>query len=382
MDLEACFEGGTPAKLRRWLGSDLIVSQQRSGDLGERMKTAFLEAFRQGAQQVILHGTDIPGLTESHIQEAFDALKSQDLVLGPSTDGGYWLIGLKKPADVFDGMEWGSSSVLNRTIAAAQGQGLSVRMLSALTDMDTPDTVKSWMPEWATWQPYVSVIIPALNEDAHIGKAILSARSPDAEILVVDGGSRDRTAERAERSGAKVLSSPRGRGLQQNLGAAAARGSILLFLHADTQLPKDYVPQVFETLMDRRVAMGAFCFKTDLNRPLMRGIEFFTNIRSRYLRLPYGDQALFVRRSCFQAVGGFPEMPIAEDLFFVRLVLRLGRIGIAPTHAITSGRRWKQGGILKTTLINQLILAGFALGISPKALARLYGRAGKNKRNI
>jgi rSAM/selenodomain-associated transferase 2 len=255
-------------------------------------------------------------------------------------------------------------------------------MLSALTDMDTPDTVKSWMPEWATWQPYVSVIIPALNEDAHIGKAILSARSPDAEILVVDGGSRDRTAERAERSGAKVLSSPRGRGLQQNLGAAAARGSILLFLHADTQLPKDYVPQVFETLMDRRVAMGAFCFKTDLNRPLMRGIEFFTNIRSRYLRLPYGDQALFVRRSCFQAVGGFPEMPIAEDLFFVRLVLRLGRIGIAPTHAITSGRRWKQGGILKTTLINQLILAGFALGISPKALARLYGRAGKNKRNI
>jgi hypothetical protein len=104
----------------------------------------------------------------------------------------------------------------------------------------------------------------------------------------------------------------------------------------------------------------------------MRGIEFTTNIRSRYLRLPYGDQALFVRRSCFQAVRGFPEMPIAEDLFFVRLVSKQGRIAIAPAYAVTSGRRWKEVGLLRTTLINQFILAGFALRISPRTLARLY----------
>jgi rSAM/selenodomain-associated transferase 2/rSAM/selenodomain-associated transferase 1 len=372
VDIEACFEGGSPAKLQRWLGPNLIFSEQSSGDLGERMKFAFLEAFQQGAQHVLLHGTDIPDLTTHHIDEAFHALKSHDLVLGPSTDGGYWLIGLRKPADLFDGMDWGTSSVFDKTVAAAREQGLSLHVLSPLTDMDTGEAVKHWMPQWAREQPFLSVIIPALNEEGRIEETILKARSPDVEIIVVDGGSGDRTAERAEHAGAVVIKGPRGRALQQNRGAAAARGSVMLFLHADTLLPKDYVAQVFETLMDRRVALGAFRFKTNLDRPFMRGIELTTQFRSRYLRLPYGDQALFVRKSHFLAAGGFPEMPIAEDLFFVRLVSKQGRISIAPAHAITSGRRWKEVGLLRTTLINQLILAGFAFGISPKTLARLY----------
>lgn len=166
------------------------------------------------------------------------------------------------------------------------------------------------------------------------------------------------------------------------MGAAAAKGKALLFLHADTVLPRDYVAGVFETLMDRRVALGAFRFKTDLDRPLMRGIELIANIRSRYLRLPYGDQALFVRKEPFEAVGGFPEIAVAEDLFFVRRVSKLGRIAIAPADALTSGRRWKELGVLRTTLINQLILIGFALGISPKTLAGLYGLEARNKRAI
>jgi hypothetical protein len=336
------------------------------------MKTAFLNAFRQGAQHVVLHGTDIPDLTVGHLDDALDALNSHDLVLGPSMDGGYWLIGLEKPADLFDGMAWGTSSVIDKTVAAARAQGLSVHVLSPLTDMDTGETIMQRMPEWARARPYLSVIIPALDEEAHIEETILNAQSPDAEVIVVDGGSGDSTVKRAERAGAAVLRGPRGRALQQNAGAAAASGSVLLFLHADTLLPKDYVTQVFETLMDRRVALGAFRFRTDLDRPLMRGIEFTTHIRSRYLRLPYGDQALFLRKSHFQAAGGFPEMPIAEDLVFVRLVSKLGRVGIAPADAITSARRWKEVGLLRTTLINQVILAGFALGISPKTLARLY----------
>jgi rSAM/selenodomain-associated transferase 2/rSAM/selenodomain-associated transferase 1 len=372
VDLEGCFDGGSFEKLRRWLGPGLVFSHQSPGNLGERMKTAFLNAFRQGAQHVVLHGTDIPDLTVGHLDDALDALNSHDLVLGPSMDGGYWLIGLKKPADLFDGMAWGTSSVFEKTAAAARAQGLSVHVLSPLTDMDTGETIMQRMPEWARARPYLSVIIPALDEEAHIEETILNAQSPDAEVIVVDGGSGDSTVKRAERAGAAVLRGPRGRALQQNAGAAAASGSVLLFLHADTLLPKDYVTQVFETLMDRRVALGAFRFRTDLDRPLMRGIEFTTHIRSRYLRLPYGDQALFLRKSHFQAAGGFPEMPIAEDLVFVRLVSKLGRVGIAPADAITSARRWKEVGLLRTTLINQVILAGFALGISPKTLARLY----------
>jgi hypothetical protein len=311
-------------------------------------------------------------LTTQHLYEAFHALKNHDVVLGPSTDGGYWLIGMKKPAELFHGMEWGTSSVFEKTLAAATAEGLSAHVLSPLTDMDTSETVRHWMPEWTREKPYLSVILPALNEEAHIEKTIFNARDPDAEIIVVDGGSRDKTIERAEQAGAAVLRGPRGRSLQQNLGAAAAKGGVLLFLHADTLLPKDYVAHVFETLMDRRVALGAFRFKTDLNRPLMRGIELATHIRSKYLELPYGDQALFVRKLHFHAAAGFPELPVAEDLFFVRLVSKLGRVAIAPAHAVTSGRRWKERGALRTTLINQLILAGFALGVSPKTLARLY----------
>ena len=316
------------------------------------------------------------------IDEAFDALKSHDLVLGPSTDGGYWLIGLREPADLFDHMEWGTSSVFDKTVAAAREQGLSVHVLSPLTDTDTGDTVREWMPDWAKAQPYLSIIIPALNEEAHIEETILNVRNPDAEIIVVDGGSADRTAERAECAGALVITGPRGRAFQQNRGAAEARGSVLLFLHADTLLPKDYVAQVFETLMDRRVALGAFGFKTNLDRPLMRGIELTTRFRSKTLSLPYGDQALFVRKPVFLAVGGFPEIPIAEDLFFVRLVSKQGRIAIAPAYAITSGRRWKEVGLLRTILINQFILVGFALGISPETLAALYHQVAKKKSTL
>jgi hypothetical protein len=321
-------------------------------------------------------------LTTRHIDEAFDALKSHDLVLGPSTDGGYWLIGLKKLAHLFDGMQWGSSSVFDKTVTAARAQGLSVHVLPPLTDMDTGEVVRHRMPDWTTARPYLSVILPALNEEANVRNAILSARSPDAEILVVDGGSGDGTVEQAERAGASVIRGARGRALQQNRGAAEARGSVLVFLHADTLLPKDYVAHVFETLMDRRVALGAFRFKTNLRRAPIRGIEMSTHFRSTTLRLPYGDQALFVRKRHFQAVGGFPEMLIAEDLFLVRLMSKQGRIAIAPAHAITSGRRWMEGGVLKTTLLNQIILAGFALGIDPKTLARIYRRGMRKKRNI
>jgi hypothetical protein len=114
----------------------------------------------------------------------------------------------------------------------------------------------------------------------------------------------------------------------------------------------------------------------------MRGIELTANIRSRYLRLPYGDQALFLRKEPFDAVGGFPETAVAEDLFFVRRVSKLGRIAIAPADALTSGRRWKELGVLKTTFINQLILIGVALGISHTTLAGLYGLGARNKRAI
>ncbi|UCF82269.1 MAG: TIGR04283 family arsenosugar biosynthesis glycosyltransferase, partial [Desulfobacteraceae bacterium] len=366
------YEGGSDRKMVRWLGSGMIFSRQNPGDLGERMQTAFLEAFHTGCRRVVLLGTDIPELKIDHLEQAFDALIEHDLVLGPSTDGGYWLMGLNRSADLFHGINWGTETVLDQTIALAKGQGLRTHRLDPLTDIDTVEDLKQSLPGLAAEGPYMSVIIPVLNEAANVEKTINRTQDDDVEVIVVDGGSIDDTISKAKRAGARVKKSFPGRAVQQNHGASVARGSVLLFLHSDTALPSGYVAQVFDTLMDPQISLGAFRFKTDLNRPLMKVIEFVTNIRSHYLKLPYGDQGLFIRKSVFDSVGGFPEVPIAEDLIFVRRLSKYGRIGIAPAYAITSARRWKTLGLLRTTLINQVILAGCCLGISPLTLEQLY----------
>lgn len=370
--VEVRFEGGSERKMCRWLGSGTIFSAQKPGVLGDRMHAAFLDAFKSGARRVVLLGTDVPKLRTTDLAQAFDALKEQDLVLGPSTDGGYWLIGLKHPAQVFQSIDWGSETVLEQTVALAKRQDLAVHTLDSLTDIDTAKELKQWRPEEANPRPYISIIIPVLNEACNIEAAVRSARDEDTEIIVVDGGSADDTVARAADAGARVEACRQGRALQQNRGAEAARGKVLLFLHADTRLPRDYVGHVFETLMDPTTAAGAFRFKSDLDRPLMKLIEFLTNFRSRHLNMPYGDQGLFMRKEVFESVGGFSDVLIAEDLFLVRRLSKRGRVRIAPADAVTSARRWRTLGLLRATLVNQLIVAGCYLGISPHTLASIY----------
>jgi hypothetical protein len=249
---------------------------------------------------------------------------------------------------------------------------LKVACLPELNDIDTPADLKadrSWTGEAG---PYLSVVIPTLNEAGSIEAAIRRARSSECEIIVADGGSRDETVEIARDAGAIVLVGPPGRALQQNAGAAAARGKVLLFLHADTLLPADYPRQVFACLMDHRVVAGAFRFKSDYDNRSMRLIEKATQIRAALLQMPYGDQALFMPRSIFKQVGGFPETPIAEDLFLVRRLGRLGRIRLAEGAAFTSGRRWRRIGVWRATMINYLIAAGCLVGVDPHRLAPLY----------
>jgi len=371
-DMVFCFEGGSRRRMRRWLGPGLILSPQTPGDLGARMAAAFREAFQAGCTRVVLLGTDIPDLNGSHLSEAFEALERHDLVLGPSTDGGYGLVGLRRPVNIFEGIAWGTDRVLNQTLALAEKQGCRAHRLSPLTDLDTMEDLYQWRPEASWTDPYLSVVIPTLNEEKLVGSAIRSAQNRDAEVIVVDGGSKDCTVQRATETGARIVRSPKGRALQQNRGASLARGRVILFLHADTHLPEHYMDHVFETLMDSRTVLGAFRFKTDLNTPFMKVIEGLTRFRSAALNLPYGDQGLFLRKSLFKRIGGFPPVPIAEDLLLVRKTAKLGRIKVAPVPALTSARRWQKAGPLRTTLINQLILAGLMLGTPHQTLARLY----------
>jgi len=157
-----------------------------------------------------------------------------------------------------------------------------------------------------------------------------------------------------------------------NAGAEAAEGTFLVFLHADTRLPEEFDGYVRRILTESGVAAGAFQLKIDDPSARLRLIEKAANWRSRYLQMPYGDQAIFLRRELFREMGGFPDLPIMEDFQLIRRLRGRGRIVIAPAAVVTSARRWKQLGALRTTLINQLMILGFYLDLEPSRLARWY----------
>jgi rSAM/selenodomain-associated transferase 2 len=214
--------------------------------------------------------------------------------------------------------------------------------------------------------PLISIIIPTLNEEENIARCLASTQNAyNAERIVVDGGSRDRTVEIALACGARVLTSPAGRARQMNAGARAACGDLFIFLHADTRLPDGFDGCVREILARRGIAAGAFEFRLDMSSPGLQIIERVANWRSRRLQMPYGDQAIFIRSALFRDIGGFPDMPIMEDFEFIRRLQKRGLIQTAPYPAITSGRRWRMLGLWKTTLINELVVVAYYLGVSP-----------------
>jgi rSAM/selenodomain-associated transferase 2 len=224
----------------------------------------------------------------------------------------------------------------------------------------------------------ISVVIPTLNEEASLAETLAQLRNIDGlEIIVADGGSTDRTIALAEEAGAMVVCSQPGRGLQQNSGAAAATGDILLFLHADTILPDGFPAMTRTSLELNGVAAGAFSLAVDLPGITIRFIEKIANWRSRWLRLPYGDQALFMTAETFQRAGAFPEIEIMEDFALMRILGKTGKIRILPATVVTSGRRWQKLGILRSTLINQAMIIGYLVGRSPASLANWYRRSSR-----
>jgi rSAM/selenodomain-associated transferase 2 len=350
------------------------------------MLAAFEESFQAGSKRVVLIGTDLPGLSAEIIESAFNELAFHEAVFGPANDGGYYLVALKAPKPgLFENMSWSTNTVLSETLERARSLGLSTALVTSLNDVDRPEDVAAlgaefWPAEGArkdiaqvSAPDRISVIIPTLNEETNLPAALDTAATGDnIEIIVVDGGSSDNTVQVARAAGFVVLETAAGRARQMNAGAREASGEILLFLHADTLLPRSWDRYVRSTSSMPGVCAGAFEFSLDSKRPGLGFIERAANFRSRSLQTPYGDQAVFMTRDTFCKIGGFAEIPIMEDLDMVRKLRRIGRIHTVPAQAITSARRWEKLGVWRTSLVNQLLLMAYFLGVSPRTLARWY----------
>ncbi|MCH2201389.1 MAG: TIGR04283 family arsenosugar biosynthesis glycosyltransferase [Fuerstiella sp.] len=222
----------------------------------------------------------------------------------------------------------------------------------------------------------ISVIIPAIDEAQVIGAAVDSAVCAGAdEVILVDGGSQDETSEVAETHGACVLSSAPGRAHQQNAGAQDAAGDVLLFLHADCCLPEFGLSEIRRRLTDEKSCIGGyFRQRIDGSRMIYRLIESGNLLRANTMKWAYGDQAIFVRRGIFRDIGGFPEIPLMEDLYIMKQLKQRGDLICIDSPLLVSARRWENRGTIRQTLCNWSMLAAVHLGVSPAVLARFYPR--------
>lgn len=218
----------------------------------------------------------------------------------------------------------------------------------------------------------ISIIIPTLDEEAYLPATLASVRDQPGpkQVIVADGGSADATCEIAERHGATVVTSPRGRARQMNAGATRATGGVLLFLHADTWLPSGALDRVRAALAEPDVAAG--CFRLRFDRGGFWLWLWTRPLWMRWHRWAFGDRALFVRRSAFDAAGGFPDQPIFEDLDAVQALRRQGRFVLLDATVVTSARRYERGGALRQQLRNGALWTAWLLGIAPERVARFY----------
>ena len=221
----------------------------------------------------------------------------------------------------------------------------------------------------------ISLITPVLDEEDELPAFLKQLAGQEIlELILVDGGSRDRTREIASKYSVTCLQGPTGRGSQLNLGARQARGDILFFVHCDTRLPGNFPKLIRGALDSPATSAGAFSLTIDGSGWSYRLIEAGANLRSRLLGLPYGDQGLFLTRRLFKQIGGYPDQPLLEDVALVRRLRRLGKILVLDSPIRVSARRWQRLGPWHTTVLNQTILLAYLLGMSPARLARIYYR--------
>ena len=222
-----------------------------------------------------------------------------------------------------------------------------------------------------------SIIIPVLNEGDRINALIEQIYNQgfevSYEVIIVDGDPQGGTIKAIGSEAVVTITAEKGRGRQMNAGAAVASGDVLIFLHADTMLPGGALKNISRALERQDYVGGAFDLKIDSDSLFLKYISVRASLRSRFNRIPYGDQAIFMRKKYFDRIGRFKDIPLMEDVELMRRVKRDGgKIHILPDKVTTSARRWKRDGALYTTVRNQVLVALFRLGVSPDRLAKYY----------
>lgn len=226
-------------------------------------------------------------------------------------------------------------------------------------------------------KPSFSIIIPVLHESSIINQTIEHIRRIGAgfefEIIVVDGDKEGGTINSIKNNDVVKIVSPKGRGIQMNKGAFTAKGEILLFLHIDTELPEGAFARISSVIDDVEYAGGAFDLGIESGRWIFRLIEKLVFVRTRATRVPYGDQAIFIRRECFETLKGFKDIPIMEDVEFMQRLKKSGyKISIIPRKVKTSSRRWEREGVLYCTMRNWALISLYSLGVKPEKLVKFY----------
>jgi uncharacterized protein len=360
-------------EMRVWLGDRFTYRPQGEGDLGARLARGFEDAFRHGAGRVIAIGGDCPELDAETLVGAAGHLDANDLVLGPARDGGYYLIGLRRPAPrIFAGIPWSTAAVLAATLARSAESGLRHALLAMKEDIDDLPGWRRHEARTAAQAASLAIIIPALNEATHIRSTLAAAqaRLPAAPIVVVDGGSGDGTAALAAAAGARVIASPRGRGVQCRMGASAVAAEWLLFLHADTLLPANAAGVIARFIASPTTQIATFRLRFDTGGWLLRACGWCTRFDSVFTR--FGDQGILVRRTFYEAIGGFAAWPLFEDVDLLRRARRKTKVHSLPAAVTTSARRFERRGNFRQQCLNARLLLRYLCGASPEVLAAVY----------